>query len=185
MISKKCFLKNKQDIEEAAIYTVENIKLDNIENEFFSERDLIELTEKALKKETKKIKRCPCGSLFKILNAFKGNEKIDLVKYYEECVRKELFRTLRRNVVINELYRLYDLYQKNKLVFTLKDIDYILESKILVSYLFVNNHISFEFFEEVVNTINRQETKDFTTYGKGKIKKIKREIEDIMYQEQK
>ncbi len=185
MISRKYFLKNKQDIEEAAKYSVENVKMDNAENPFFSEKDLIESTEKDLAKQLKILKFYPCRAYFKIIEKLKGGEKIDIAKYYEECIRKELYRTLSRNVMVNELSRFYELYQKGSLMFTLKDIDYILENKTLVSYLFLNNHFSFEFFEEILNKIKREEPKDFVNYGKGKVKQIKRDIESIMYQEQK
>lgn len=182
MITRKIFLRNEKDIQEAAVYAVEKVKMDNIENPLFSEKDLIDQTEIKIEEEKAKFNRFLYKKIFEKTNK---NKEVNLTTHYEKCVRDELFRTLNRNLVIKELFRIYKLHQKNNLLFTIKDIDYILELKHVISYLFINNYISFDFFKDILEEIANEKPKDFSKYGNGKVKQIKRDLEKIMYQEQK
>jgi hypothetical protein len=176
----KIILKKEKDIQKAAEYAIEKIKIKHINNQFFSEIDLIKEVESDLDKFIKKKNSYCILFLYKVLNVFGYLNIEDVDITYKKYFYERLFLTLKRNVILKEVERLYELYKENKLKFTMGDIEYILQNKELLIYMREKNVYPSAFFSSILNKIENEKIKGFNNYGKGKIKKFKRELKEVI-----
>lgn len=171
---------NEKNIKEQANYLFQEIKIENMNNDFFSEKDLILESEKKIKRFKNKKNNVFSFVLFKTLALFGCLNEKDYNKKFEVEFYNNLFDTLKDNTIISELERLNTLFKDNNLSFKIKDIEFIMESKDIVKYLNKKGFYDKELFVKILKEIEEKRPIDIKNYGNGRIKKIKRDISEIM-----
>ncbi len=171
---------DENNIKKQANYLFQEIKIENINNDFFSEKDLILESEKKIKRFKNKKNNIFSLVMFKTLALFGYLNEKDYNKKFEIEFYNNLFDTLKDNTIISELERLNMLFKENNLSFKMKDIEFIMESKDIVKYLNKKGFYDKEFFVNILKQIEEKKPIDIKHYGNGRIKKIKRDISEIM-----
>lgn len=159
---------------------IDGVKIKNIDNNFFSEIDLILESEKEFLRFKKKKNGIIQNAVFKISALFGTIDKKSFNKKIEDIFYQNLFNDLKENVIISELERLNNLNNEDRLFFKLKDIEYILENKQIIKFMNDKGCYEKNFYLNILDYIEKEKPVDIKRYGKGKVKRIKRDINELM-----
>jgi hypothetical protein len=159
---------------------IDGVKIKNIDNNFFSEIDLILESEKEFLRFKKKKNGIIQNIIFKISALLGAIDEKSFDKKIEDSFYQNLFNDLKENVIISELERLNSLNNENRLFFKLKDIEYILENKQIIKFMNDKGCYKKNFYLNILDYIEKEKPVDIKHYGKGKVKRIKRDINELM-----
>lgn len=173
-------LRKESDIKKAAERRVERAKVRNFNNDFFSELDFINESEESLKLFIDRKDNFLLKILYKITSFTPLLDEKKLNEQYTKFFYERLFSRLKDNLIIMEVDRLHNLYLEGNLKITLRDIEHILNSKEIIIYLHKKNMYNKEFFHEISRRLENKELSDMNDYGNGRIKKIKRDLKEVL-----
>lgn len=160
-------LKKKNSISSYAKSIIENIKLNNIDNEFFSENDFIVIAEKEknnfLKNKNSFLYKC----IYKTLDSVGIIDEKELNETFENFIDQEIYKNLEKTIQIKELNRLYELYKLNKMNLDFRNFEIITKSEDLLFYVYKKKKFKKDFFIYLVKELKtNKKFKDLETSEK-------------------
>lgn len=173
-------LKSKSKIKESAEKLIDQVRIENSDNSFFTEISFIEKSEIKLKYFIEK-RNLVCFVLYSLLNSIGivNTKEVDLLYIY--YFNRKMFVVLSKNATILEMNRLFELFIKRKQDnISIRQIFYIINDNDIIKYLYSKEFYSKDFFDFIIRKIENDGFKGQKKYNSESIKTLLVKLKEII-----